>query len=122
MFELEKSFSFEAGHALCHHDGKCRRPHGHSYLLTVHLRAQELISDGPKCNMVMDFSDLSVIVKKMIDTHLDHHWLNDTLSSDSPTAEFIARWIFNYLKPQIPLLIAISLHETASSKVVYRPS
>ncbi len=121
MFELEKSFHFEAGHALCHHDGKCRRPHGHSYILTVQLQADELIKDGPKRNMVMDFNDLTEIVKKMINSYFDHHWLNEKLQSDSPTAEFIAQWIYHHLKPQIPLLTAVSLHETATSKVTYRP-
>lgn len=119
MFELKKQFHFEAGHSLIHHDGKCRRPHGHSYMLTVCLKTEKLIESGPKTNMVMDFADLSVIVKEMIAVYLDHHWLNDTLQCESPTAEYIARWIYLYLKPKIPLLISVSLNETASSAVTY---
>lgn len=119
MFELTKQFTFEAGHMLAHHDGKCRRPHGHSYILTVRLRTEYLIQEGPKTNMVIDFADLSSIVKEMIFSHLDHHWLNDTLQSDSPTAEYIARWIYQYLKPKLPMLVAVSLNETASSAVTY---
>lgn len=121
MFELEKSFRFEAGHVLSHHDGKCSSPHGHSYELVVHVQAPSLIPTGPKKNMVADFLDISLIVKPMIDKYLDHHWLNDSLQNDSPTAEFIAKWIFDYLLPLISGLTAITLHETRSSKVTYRP-
>ena len=121
MFEIEKTFTFEAGHALHHHDGHCRQPHGHSYILTVHLQSPSLIGDGPKRNMVIDFADISAVVSPMVDTYFDHRWLNDTLETDSPTVEFMSSWIFAYLKPFLPLLTAVSLNETATSKVTYRP-
>lgn len=119
-FELEKTFRFEAGHVLIHHDGKCRNPHGHSYILSVVLRTATLIDSGPKTNMVIDFNDLSNIVMPMIEKYLDHQWLNDTLKCESTTVEFIAKWIFEYLEPLLPGLYAITLYETHSSKVTYR--
>lgn len=119
MFEIEKKFSFEAGHQLIHHDGKCNEPHGHSYKLHVILRSEALVSSGPKTNMVLDFQDISAVVKPMIKKYLDHHWLNKTLGTDSPTAEFIAKWIYDYLKPQLPALYSITIYETETSKVVY---
>lgn len=119
MFEIKKQFTFEAGHQLIHHDGQCSHPHGHSYILTIHITSDTLNSNGPKKNMIIDFSDISAIVKPMIDTYLDHCWLNDTLHTDSPTVEFIARWIYKHLKPKLPLLTKISLHETATSQVTY---
>jgi len=121
MFELEKSFTFEAGHSLIHHDGICREPHGHSYQVTVYITSESLVESGPKTNMVCDFGDITAIVKPMIEKYLDHKWLNDTLESDSPTSEFIAQWIYNYLKPKIPQLKAISVSETRTSKVTFRP-
>lgn len=121
MFELTKEFRFEAGHSLDFHDGKCRGPHGHSYILLVHLSGNELIAEGCKKNMLVDFSDISTIVKPMIQQYFDHKWLNESLNSDSPSAEFIARWIYNHLITSIPLLSAITLYETATSKVTYRP-
>ena|ERR1700722_12021940 len=121
MFELEKTFHFEAGHCLVHHDGKCRQPHGHSYVLTVHLRREQLIATGPKRNMLMDFYDVSAVVKPMLEEYLDHHWLNETLGNDSTSAEFIAKWVYDYLKPKLPELFAVSLYETQSAKVIYRP-
>eukprot|EP00002_Diphylleia_rotans_P015568 TRINITY_DN3013_c0_g4_i1.p1 TRINITY_DN3013_c0_g4~~TRINITY_DN3013_c0_g4_i1.p1 ORF type:complete len:287 (-),score=38.41 TRINITY_DN3013_c0_g4_i1:54-914(-) len=121
-YSMEKRYRFEAGHMLVHHDGKCRRPHGHSYLLQVGLRGSKLQETGPKYNMLFDFSDVSKVVKPLIESHLDHHWLNDTLETDSPTAEFIATWVYHRLEPQLPLLDYITLYETTTSKVTYRPS
>jgi 6-pyruvoyltetrahydropterin/6-carboxytetrahydropterin synthase len=121
MFEIEKSFYFEAGHSLVHHDGNCRNPHGHSYTLVVKMRSETLISFGPKRNMVVDFSDISAVVKPVIEEYLDHKWLNDTLKTDSPSAEFIAQWAFHHLAKLLPTLYEVSIYETASSKVTYRP-
>ncbi len=122
MFELRKSFNFEASHVLERHDGKCSRLHGHSYVLTVIIEHRSLQRFGPKKNMVADFSDVSAAVKPLIASHLDHHNLNDTLKTDSPTAEYIALWIYRALAPKIAWLEAIELRETASSVVTYRPS
>ncbi|MCP5507247.1 MAG: 6-carboxytetrahydropterin synthase QueD [Chlamydiales bacterium] len=118
-FTLEKTFRFEAGHILSHHDGKCRFPHGHSYVLTIRIRSDQLQSSGPKKNMVIDFSDLSTVAGEMINNYFDHHWLNDTLETDAPTVEYIAKWIFDYLHPKLPNLHSVTLHETATSSVTY---
>jgi 6-pyruvoyltetrahydropterin/6-carboxytetrahydropterin synthase len=119
MFQLEKTFTFEAAHELKHHDGKCKNIHGHSYILKVIIQKAELIKEGPKSNMVMDFQDLSTIVKSLINEYLDHHFLNKTLQSDSTTVEFVCQWIFEKLEPQIDGLHAITLYETATSKATY---
>ena len=120
MNELEKIFHFEAAHSLKYHDGKCRNLHGHSYVLHVCIRSKTLQTTGPKTNMVMDFQDINVIVKPMIEKYLDHYTLNDSLQSDSTTVEFVCKWIFDYLEPHIPNLHAITLYETASSKATFR--
>lgn len=122
MFELKKTFSFEAGHQLPYHQGKCSHPHGHSYVLHVHVRHPHLVADGPSKNMVTDFDDISRVVKPMIQSYLDHRWLNDTLNNDSPTAEFIAKWIFDHLYPLLPNLYAITIQETATGSVTYTPN
>ena len=121
MFELQKSFRFEAGHCLAFHDGKCIQPHGHSYILVVHLLSHELLQEGPQKNMVMDFADITAVVKPMIDKYFDHQWLNESLKTETPTVEFMAKWIYQYLEPHIPKLNAITIHETATASVTYRP-
>jgi len=119
MFEIEKKFRFEAGHQLLHHDGKCSRPHGHSYTLVVKLRSEKLAPSGPKTNMVADFSDVAAAVRPMIKIFFDHQWLNETLETDSPTAEFIAKWIFDHLEQKLPRLHSVSVWETEGSRALY---
>jgi 6-pyruvoyltetrahydropterin/6-carboxytetrahydropterin synthase len=120
MFELEKTFSFDAGHQLVHHDGKCQNPHGHTYVLKIQLKSDQLIQSGPKKNMVTDFSYISSIVNPMIEKYFDHQWLNDTLETDSPSAEFIAFWIFNYLAPHLTNLSSVTVFENPTSSACYK--
>lgn len=121
MFEIRKSFTFEASHQLTHHDGKCARLHGHSYSLTIELTGPTLKESGPQKNMLADFSLIALPVKKVIASHLDHHHLNDSLQTDSPTAEFIARWLYHHLLPALPLLTAVTVCETATCSATFRP-
>lgn len=120
MYEIEKSFTFEAGHILKNHDGKCAKPHGHSYTLSIVLRSKTLIENGPKSQMVMDFYDIGQVVKPMIEKYFDHCWLNDSLTSETTTIEFMTKWIYDYLKPKLPLLYSITLYETATVRATYR--
>lgn len=122
MYTLTKSFKFEASHILHHHDGKCARLHGHSYTLTVELSSQTLQRTGSETNMVTDFGRISTSVKKLLLSHLDHHHLNDSLQTDSPTAEFIAAWCFKMLKPALPQLCAVTIQETMTSSATFRPA
>jgi 6-pyruvoyltetrahydropterin/6-carboxytetrahydropterin synthase len=41
----DRPIRISAGHRLLHHDGKCARPHGHNYEITVTLEG-ELIDEG----------------------------------------------------------------------------
>ena len=41
----DRPIRLSAGHRLMHHDGKCSRPHGHNYEITVRLRG-ELTEEG----------------------------------------------------------------------------
>jgi len=115
MFEVEKRFSFEAGHVLKSHTGKCCRPHGHSYVLKVAVRRKALLNEG----MVMDFGDISAVVKPMLNEFFDHKWLNDTLKMDDPTSERICAWIYGYLESKISGLYRITIFETENSCASY---
>ena len=120
MFEVEKSFSFEAGHVLTHHDGKCQNVHGHSYYVKIILQKEELQSEGSEKNMVCDFARISKAAKPMLATYFDHCFLNETLQTDSPTAEFIAKWIFDHLKADLPALYAVKVQETGTAVATYK--
>ncbi|MCX6995335.1 MAG: 6-carboxytetrahydropterin synthase QueD [Chlamydiae bacterium] len=119
MFEIEKHFKFHAAHQLLHHDGVCHRLHGHTYILIIRLKSELLHTSGSSTNMVIDFAILKDQVQSFIDQYLDHHFLNETLETDSPTAEFIAEWIYKKLKTSILRLSSVTVFETASSSVTY---
>ena len=68
---LSKEFVFDAAHNLIHYHGKCEKLHGHTYRLKVVLEGQP-DSEG----MIMDFIDLSRIVKELVISQLDHAYIN----------------------------------------------
>jgi 6-pyruvoyltetrahydropterin/6-carboxytetrahydropterin synthase len=112
MFILEKDFEFCAAHRLEHHDGKCRELHGHNFKMTVAVVGQSLHVDGPKRGMVMDYATLKGIVSLLVDRYLDHHFLNETLATDSPTSEVIAEWLWRQLAPEFSAMdCGVFLHE-----------
>lgn len=119
MWQISKSFTFEAAHRLPNHDGKCRNLHGHSWKGVVYVQGDLLQTVGSKQGMIMDYSDIKAQLKPMIEQYLDHHYLNESLSMENPTSEAIAEWIFNYLAPLIPGLLAVAVEETCTSRCVY---
>jgi len=120
MFTLSKQFTFEASHVLTHHKGKCSNMHGHRWELFVLICGSDIGSlIGPNKNMLLDFSDISKAVRPMIEAYFDHKHLNDTLCTDSPTSEYIARWVYEYLKPNLAGLNAVIIKETETSGCRY---
>lgn len=70
---VTKEFSFEMAHALWNYDGPCRNVHGHSYRLFVTLTGTPITDpSSPKNGMVIDFTDLSKIIKNEIVDRFDH--------------------------------------------------
>lgn len=139
MFRVSKEFSFDMAHLLDGHDGKCQNLHGHTYKLQVEV-AGDLLVDGAKKSMVMDFSDLKAVVKKAILDPMDHAFIYDQTSERESkiaillqelqsktfgvnfrtTAEEMARFIFQRLKYDEKLPIsAIRLWETPTSFCEY---
>ncbi len=68
--------------------------------------------------MVIDFDELSALVKPLVVERLDHASLNDVLPN--PTAEHIALWIWNELAPRLPELAEVVVWETATACAVVR--
>lgn len=102
---------------LPHHPGKCSRLHGHSYRLEVAVEGPLQVA-GPAQGMVVDFDELSAIVKPRIIERLDHSSLNDILPN--PTAEHIGLWIWDELKPALPELVEVVVWETQTACAVVR--
>jgi 6-pyruvoyltetrahydropterin/6-carboxytetrahydropterin synthase len=116
---LSKKFTFEASHQLPHHDGKCARLHGHSWSCTVYVSGVSLETAGPKQGMLIDYADIKTIVKPIIDNHLDHWHLNESLELSSPTSERVSQWLYDQIKPQLNGLVAVRVDETCTSSCLY---
>ena len=98
---LTKSFTFEAAHWLpTFPEGhKCRRMHGHSFRIEVHVSGEVDATTG----WVMDFADIKSAFMPFYE-QLDHHYLNDIPGLENPTSEQLSIWIWQRLKPRLPLL------------------
>lgn len=115
--EIYRSFTFEAAHSLPNvpDNHKCRRLHGHSFQVTVHVTGPV----GTDSGWVMDFADIKQACEPVYDA-LDHRYLNDIAGLENPTSEHIARWIWQQLKPELPQLSQVVVRETCTSGCIYR--
>ena len=115
--ELRKTFQLEAAHLLPNLPltHKCRRLHGHSFKVDVVVAGE----CDPKLGWLMDYADISETFKPLWD-QLDHRYLNEVPGLENPTSENLAAWIWNRLKPKLPLLTEVSVAETCMSRCVYR--
>ncbi|MFP1723188.1 6-carboxytetrahydropterin synthase QueD [Lonsdalea quercina] len=114
---LFKDFQFEAAHRLPHvPDGhKCGRLHGHSFMVRLEITGEVDAYTG----WVMDFAELKAISRPIWE-QLDHHYLNEIPGLENPTSEILAQWIWQRLKPILPLLTAVRVKETCTAGCVYR--
>ena len=119
MWELTKTFRFEASHRLPHHDGNCARLHGHSWSLTVCLSGHTLRSSGPKAGMLVDYGAIKAAASPLL-AELDHAHLNDVL--DNPTSERVAKLCFDRLRSRLAapgLLAWVEIGETCTTACRY---
>ncbi len=131
MFQITKTIDFCCGHRLSKHKGKCRNLHGHNCAVEVSIRSGELDAGG----MVLDFSELEAKIRGWIDKNLDHRMLlnkSDKLArvlkkcgqpcflmDGEPTAENIARAIYNGIKKAGVKAEEVIVWETPRSSASY---
>ncbi|HLF23330.1 MAG TPA: 6-carboxytetrahydropterin synthase QueD [Burkholderiales bacterium] len=115
--EIFKVFTVEAAHHLPNvpPGHKCRRLHGHSFRIEVRVCGPV----GADSGWVQDFADLANAFDPVLQ-RLDHRYLNEVSGLENPTSENLARWIWRELKPALPLLAEIVVHETCTSGCRYR--
>ncbi len=132
MYSVTREITFCYGHRLLDYNGKCRHLHGHNGRAVITLETEDLDPLG----MVMDFSRLKRIVGSWIDETLDHKLL---LHKDdpvlpllraqgelvhvldvNPTAENIARLIFDFTHSQGFPVVEVKLWETETCFASYR--
>jgi 6-pyruvoyltetrahydropterin/6-carboxytetrahydropterin synthase len=113
---LVHEFRFEAAHRLPRVPAghRCERLHGHSFRVEVAIR-------GPvdeQTGWVIDFYDMQRAWAPIHDK-LDHRYLNEVPGLENPTSEVIARWIWEHLRPSMPGLARITVHETCDARCEY---
>lgn len=113
---IYKEFSFEAAHRLPNtpEGHKCRRLHGHSFRVEVHVEGPV----GAQSGWIMDFGDIKEAWAPLHAT-LDHYYLNEVPGLENPTSEVLAQWIWSKLKPTLPGLSQIVVKETCTSGCIY---
>ena len=114
--DVFRVFQIEAAHRLPNvpEEHKCRRMHGHSFRIEVHISGPV----GAETGWVMDFADLKRAFQPLYD-QLDHHCLNDIEGLENPTSEVLARWIWERLQLNLPELSKIVVQETCNAGCVY---
>ncbi|MBO0807401.1 MAG: 6-carboxytetrahydropterin synthase [Actinobacteria bacterium] len=115
--------SFNAAHQLCDPDlsddenrrlfGKCANLHGHNYVLEVVVAGDV----DPATGYVLDLKVLSDVMASQVIRDVDHRNLNTDvpwLKGCVPTAENLARAIWERLRPELPdgLLRSVRIWET----------
>ena len=115
--DIFKVFTIEAAHRLPNvpPGHKCARLHGHSFRVEIHLRGEL----GDETGWVMDFSDVKTAFQPLYD-QLDHYYLNDIEGLENPTSERLSIWVWDRLKPVLPLLSEVVVYETCTSGCRYR--
>lgn len=111
-----KKFKFDSAHFLPNvPDGhKCKEIHGHTYSMMVYFEGN-LSGD---LEWVMDFAEIKAVINPFIN-EIDHKLLNNIPGLENPTAERIAIWLWNRIKPILPTLCKIQINETPESGVIY---
>ena len=132
MFRVTREIDFCYGHRLLNYDGKCKYLHGHNGRAIITIESAALDERG----MVLDFSDIKNVVSAWIDERLDHRMvLQKTdpvvpllqkmgeplfLMDENPTAENIARLIFDFTASRGFPIVECQLWETPRCFATYR--
>ena len=116
MFEVKIETSFSSAHHLLNYKGKCENMHGHNWKVEVTLRGNEL----DKSNILVDFKVLKREVNDIVE-YLDHKDLNELpeFSNESPSSEFIARYIYKKTKEKFIQTYRVDVWETPTSRASY---
>ncbi|HTN42279.1 MAG TPA: 6-carboxytetrahydropterin synthase [Nitrospiria bacterium] len=132
MYKVTKAIEFCYGHRLMNYDGKCRHLHGHNGKVEIELETDKLDAIG----MVRDFTEVKEVVAGWLDRELDHKMLlrkddpalpmlqkmNEPvfLFDANPTAESIAKLIFEFVRSKGFPVSEVRMWESESSFAAYK--
>jgi len=132
VYKVTKAIEFCYGHRLMNYDGKCRHLHGHNGKVEIELETEKLDPIG----MVRDFTEVKEVVAGWLDRELDHKMLlrkddpvlptlqkmNEPvyLFDTNPTAESIAKLIFEFVRSKGFPVSEVRMWESESSFAAYK--
>jgi 6-pyruvoyltetrahydropterin/6-carboxytetrahydropterin synthase len=114
--EIYKTFTIEAAHWLPHVPAghKCGRMHGHSFGFEIHISGPV----DPLMGWVTDFAEVKKAFK-VVEDEIDHRCLNEVEGLENPTSERLAQWLWRKLRPALPGLSKVVVHETCTGGCIY---
>ena len=131
MFRVSREIDFCYGHRLLNYQGKCCHLHGHNGKALVTIETTGLDNRG----MAIDFAEIKKVVSGWIDQQLDHRMIlhrDDPavpvlrklgepmfLMDVNPTAENIARLIFDVAAASGIPVVEVRLWETPNCAATY---
>ena len=137
MYYIKTEAAFDSAHFLKGYKGKCSNLHGHRWRVVACVKAEELRSDEQTRGMVEDFGDIKGALKELCDD-LDHCFIYEkgSLKSNTlealqeegfrivemefrPTAENLAKYIFEYLAGKGFVMHEVEVYETPGNCAVY---
>ena len=137
MYRLKTSAEFDSAHFLSGYQGKCANIHGHRWKIEAVVESSELISDGTKRGMIIDFGDFKHEVRALANS-FDHALIYEkgslretTLAAlveenfrlievaFRPTAEDFARYFFGLLSDKELPVKSVTVYETPENCAVY---
>lgn len=115
--EVFKEFTFESAHRLPNlpETHKCHRLHGHSFKARIYVEGP-LVQD---VQWVQDFADIKAVFEPYRKI-LDHNYLNEIEGLENPTSEVIAQWIWDKVRPELPLLSKVEVQENCTCGAIFR--
>ena len=97
MYELHFKGHFDAAHRLEDYKGKCNRLHGHRWEVQLGIVGDSLNT----LNMLVDFGEVKKALNELLDSWVDHYYLNQTLKEANPTAEYLSKWIYDSMLAKV---------------------
>lgn len=101
MYKVMRQFEVSFAHTLKDHKGKCKRLHGHNYMIELEF-SSPFLGESNYPNMLMDFGDIKDIYKKRIEDLYDHRDATYVEGLDEyPTAESMAHHIYKITEDEL---------------------
>lgn len=112
MYRIKKTMEIAGSHDLdLPYESKCSNVHGHNWVVTIECECEELTSYG----MVIDFTN----IKNEIHKALDHKHINDVMLNINPTAENMAKWIYDKVNDIRQCCKKVSVQESSGNIAEY---